>query len=426
MADNQNQKRTKKVNLISLGCPKNLVDSEKILGSLGAAGIIVTSSPSQSDVLVINTCGFIKPALDETENEIKRALQLKNKKIYVFGCAVNRYKKELIKKYPKVSGWFRLAERNELISTICPHALRKKSRLVTTRGYAYLKIAEGCSNHCSYCTIPSIKGEFRSFDFDALIKEANELTKLGIKEIILIGQDTTRYGIDIYEKPTLALLLKELSKIKNIEWLRILYAHPKTITEEIIDELATNPKVCKYLDLPIQHINNRILKLMNRGVDRKRIETIIKKLKKIEGISLRTTVIVGFPGETEDEFNELVQFLKQRNFDWLGVFPYFCESKTPAAKLAQLPESLVEKRYQEITQLQKDLIKFNNKTRIGKVYKTLLHYNNNGNYIGHTEFAAPKIDGQVIAKSPKLMPGNFYNVKIAKTRGADLYGYTDF
>lgn len=399
-----------KVNLISLGCPKNLVDSEKILGNLGAAGLAITASSDDSDVIIINTCGFIKPALEETEEEIKKVLfQTDNKKIYVYGCAVNRYREELKEKYPQVSDWFRLEERNRLLKTIT-HKINE-TRLVTTRGYAYLKIADGCSNHCSYCTIPFIKGEFHSFDFDGLIEEVEELAELGIKEIILIAQDTTRYGLDRYGRPMLVPLIREISKIRNIEWIRILYSHPKTITQEIISEIASNRKVCKYLDMPIQHINDRILQLMNRGVDRKRIETILKGLKKIKGISLRTTVITGFPTERSCEFKEMVKFLRKGYFDWLGVFPYYCEQGTEAAKLEQLPRLVVKKRYYKIIEIQKELIRKKSRGRIGRVFKTLIH-ERRGDYIGHAEFCAPGIDGKIIVKFRNLKLGEFYNLKL--------------
>ena len=416
-----------KVNLVSLGCPKNCVDSEKILGALGASGAIISASPDDSDIIIINTCGFIKPAMDETEEEIEKALRIahnEDKKIYVCGCAVNRAGSKLKEKYPKVSAWFTLEQEAELLRLISPASIHIKSRMVTTQGYAYLKIAEGCSNHCSYCTIPSIKGEYHSFDFEVLINEAIELSKLGLKEIILIAQDTTRYGLDKSNKPMLVPLIRELSKISEIKWIRIMYAHPKTITEEIVAEISSNKKVCNYIDLPTQHINNRILQLMNRGVDREQITRIITMLKNIKQISLRTTVIVGFPTETEDEFKELMKFLKQVNFDWLGVFPYSCEHNTGAVKLKQLPQRIIDERYNEILALQKITIEKNSARRIGKIYKTLIH-SQNGYYIGHTEFGAPDIDGQVISDNKKLKIGQFYDLKIEDTRGADLYANTD-
>ena len=415
------------VNLVSLGCPKNLVDSEKILGALGASDVAISAFPEDSDIIIINTCGFIEPAIEETEAEIEKALQIvgsNTKKIYVYGCAVSRFGSQLKEKYPEVSAWFKLEQKKGLLKKISAESVKIKSRMVTTQGYAYLKIAEGCSNHCSYCTIPSIRGDYRSFDFDELIREAFELSKLGAKEIILIAQDTTRYGTDRYNKPMLVPLIREISKLIDIEWIRIMYAHPKTINQEIIDEISHNKKVCKYIDLPIQHINDRILHLMNRGVDRKKIEEILTQLGEIKGISLRTTVITGFPTETEDEFKELFEFLKTANFTWLGIFPYYRESDTKAGKLKPLPKSLAKKRYRQVIMLQKNLIEKNNAKRIGKTYKTLIQ-SNNGHYIGHTEFDAPEIDGQVITKAKDLDIGRFYCLKIKGMKGADLYAGTE-
>uniref|UniRef100_A0A7C4XC16 Ribosomal protein uS12 methylthiotransferase RimO n=1 Tax=candidate division WOR-3 bacterium TaxID=2052148 RepID=A0A7C4XC16_UNCW3 len=409
-----------KVHLISLGCPKNLVDSEKILGSIGASGVAITPSAPKSDIIIINTCGFIRPAVKETEDVIKKTIQqCRNKKIYVYGCGVNRMKENLKSKFPEINNWFKLEEKDQLIKSIT-NSNKKNSRLVSTCGYAYLKIADGCSNRCSYCTIPSIKGEHKSFDMEELIKESLELAKLGIREIILIAQDTTRYGIDLYHKPILVPLVREISKLKGIEWIRIMYAHPKGIDDELIGEMERNKKICKYLDLPIQHINNRILNLMNRGYNRKDVEEIIKKLKKIKNFTLRTSVIVGFPTEQDKEFDELCDFLKTGYFDWVGVFPFYCEPETEAGKLPQLPKEVIKARYKRVTKIQKSLICSKNRIRVGSIYKTLIH-THNGLFWGHTEFSAPAIDGQVIVKNQKLTPGNFYNLKMIKTKGTDLY-----
>jgi len=410
----------KKIYFISLGCPKNLVDSEKIIGSLGAAGAVLTSVINDSDVIVINTCGFIEPALEETEKEIQKARRFRDKIIYVYGCAVNRRQKKLKEKYPDVAAWFKLEEKNKLLDSIVAGAVKKDTRLITTKGYAYLKIADGCSNHCAYCTVPSIKGEYRSVDIDSLITEAYELVRLGTREIILIGQDTTRYGTDLYGKPMLDALLGELSRIRNLKWLRIMYAHPKTVTRAVIAAIAENPKVCKYLDLPIQHINDRILGLMNRGVDRRRIETIVCELEAIKGMSLRTTVITGFPGETEEEFLELEEFLREEHFSWLGAFPYCAEPATKAAQYKQLPPSTIQSRYQKILELQKKIIISTNKKRLGETYKVLIH-GRNGKFVGHAAFNAPEIDSQIVVTSKKLKLGNFYDLKLSRVKGTNLY-----
>lgn len=412
-----------RVHFISLGCPKNLVDSEKILGALGATGIAIDSSPHDSDIIIINTCGFIKPALEETEDEIRRALRItnnSNKKVYVFGCAVNRSGTELKKKYPGVAGWFRLDDRTKLLDAMNARAAHIDARLPTTNGYAYLKIADGCSHHCTYCTIPRIKGPYRSFDIDNLVREAYELAYLGVREIILIAQDTTRYGVDRYGKPMLVSLIKEISKIPRIQWIRIMYAHPKTLNEDVLSEMAKNRKVCKYIDLPIQHINDRILNLMNRGVTRNRIVALIKRLKNIKAVSIRTTVIIGFPSETDYEFKELIDFLKEVNFDWLGIFPYYREQGTEAAQKEQVPGHIIQERYNRVIRLQKRLMRQRLAQHVGGVYRTLIH-GTNGHYMGHTAFSAPEIDAQVLYSGQNLKIGNFYRLRMTKARGCNLY-----
>lgn len=412
-----------KVNLVSLGCPKNLVDSENILGALGAAGTVICALPEESDVIIINTCGFIFPAIEETEQTIQEMMKYTNngKRVFVIGCAVNRCGDELKRKFPKVSAWFRLEDERKMIALIKEEAASIESRLPTTRGYAYLKISEGCSNHCTYCTIPSIKGPFRSFDYHKIVEEANELAKLGIRELILIGQDTTRYGSDLSGKSMLQPLLHDLSQIPGIEWLRIMYAHPKTIDEKIINEIEHNPKVCKYIDLPIQHINDRILNLMNRGTGRDRIVTTMARLKKIRDMVIRTTVIVGYPSENDDEFNELMEFVEAGYIDWLGVFPYYREPGTKAAEFDQLPDDLIEARYNRATAIQQKLVKQKNQEREGYICKVLVHARED-EFVGHTEFAAPEIDSRVFIKDDTLELGEYYDVRITNTSDCDLQG----
>lgn len=412
-----------KVNLVSLGCPKNLVDSENILGALGAAGTVICALPEESDVIIINTCGFIVPAIEETEQTIREMMKYANngKRVFVLGCAVNRCGDELKHKFPGVSAWFRLEDERKMIASIKEEAASIESRLPTTRGYAYLKISEGCSNHCTYCTIPSIKGPFRSFDYNKIVEEAYELAKLGIRELVLIGQDTTRYGSDLSGTSMLQPLLHDISQIPGIEWLRIMYAHPKTIDEKIIDEIEHNPKVCKYIDLPIQHINDRILNLMNRNAGRDRIVTTMARLKKIRDMVIRTTVIVGYPSESDDEFNELMEFVEAGYIDWLGVFPFYREPGTNAAELDQLPDHLIEARYRRAITIQQKLVKQKNREREGEVCKVLVHARED-EFIGHTEFAAPEIDSRVLIKDDTLELGRYYDVRITNTSEYDLQG----
>ncbi|MEO0160951.1 MAG: 30S ribosomal protein S12 methylthiotransferase RimO [candidate division WOR-3 bacterium] len=406
-----------KVYFIALGCPKNLVDTEKIMGELENKGAIIVSHLKESDVVILNTCGFIEPALRETRTEIKRLLKSK-KKIFVYGCAVNRTRKIWKKEFPDVAGWYFIEERDQLIRHIVKKNSRRDARLLTTAGYAYLKIADGCSNHCSYCTIPFIKGPYKSIKFDHLLAEARALAGLGVKELILIAQDTARYGVDLYGKKMLVPLIREISQIDGIEWIRLLYLHPRSLDDEIIAEVRNNPKVCKYLEMPLQHINERLLKLMNRNITKREI---IEKIEKLKGITLRTTVIVGFPSETEEEFKELYDFLKAGHFDWFGVFKYYREKETPAGAWEPLPSQIVNKRFSTMLNLQQKLIQEKNRRRLNKTYRVLIH-GKNKYYIGHAEFATPEIDGQVIIKQTKVRIGDFYWCKIKGMNGADLYG----
>lgn len=409
-----------KVNLISLGCPKNLVDSEKLLGSLGSAGTEICAFPEQSDIVIINTCAFIEPAIVETEQEIERILSTAKKSlVYVYGCAVNRYRQRLEQKFPLVDEFFALEQNEQLLRTVQKQAVSTDVRLLTTHGYAYLKIADGCSNRCSYCTIPLIKGPYKSNSIHDLCKEAEDLARLGVKEIILIAQDTTAYGQDLYDKPMLVELIRNIAQISNIEWIRIMYAHPRSLNDGIINEIQTNRKVCKYIDLPIQHINDRLLKLMNRGTTKKQIQEIFTKLQQIKGISIRTTVITGFPGETDMEFKELLNFLENIDIDWLGVFSYFSESSTQAATLEQLPDSVIEKRYRRLLNLQNNIFKKTNSQKIGKIHKTLVHQKNT-KYIGHTEYICPEIDSDVLIKTNDIALGEFCNVRFTGLAGYNI------
>lgn len=409
-----------KVNLISLGCPKNLVDSEKILGSLGAAGVEICAMPEDSDIIIINTCAFIEPAIAETEKEIKKALAFaSNKRVYVHGCGVNRYAKRLKDAFPKIAGFSTLEQTKKLLCSIQTDSCVSQTRLLTTQGYAYLKIADGCSNFCSYCTIPMIKGAYKSVDIDSLLRESTELTELGVKELILIAQDTTAYGMDLYDKPMLVELIRGISKLPGIDWIRIMYAHPNSLSDGMINEIRTNKKVCKYIDLPIQHISDRILKLMNRGMTKRHIRDLFRKLNRIKGISLRTTVIAGFPGETDIEFKELVNFIEDTDIDWLGVFSFYSETGTQAAEFDQLPEHVIEERYQELLKLQQKIIQITNRKKIGETHKTLIHHKNT-QYKGHTQYTCPEIDSNVLINTDDLMLGEFCSARFTSLNGCDI------
>ena len=409
-----------KISLISLGCPKNLVDSEKLLGSLGGAGMEICAVPEQSDTIIINTCAFIEPAIKETEEVIGDVLAYPGDHlVYVYGCAVNRYKERLKQAFPRVTDFFTLEQYDKLLATIHEASRKIKSRFLSTRGYAFLKIADGCSNNCSYCTIPGIKGPFKSNSIDELCKEARELAMLGVKELILIAQDTTAYGKDLYKKPMLCILIRKLSEIKDIKWIRIMYAHPKNLTDKIINEIKTNDKVCKYLDLPIQHVSNRILKLMKRGNTKKQLYDQFIRLNQIKGISLRTTVIAGFPTESDVEFKELVSFVEEMNIAWLGVFSFYRETGTQAYGFNQLPEHVIEQRYQELLKLQQKIIQMTNKKKIGKIHKILIHHKN-AQYKGHAQYTCPEIDSNILIDSNDLALGEFCKARFTSLNGPDI------
>jgi ribosomal protein S12 methylthiotransferase len=410
-----------RVHFISLGCAKNLVDSERLIGAMGARGAVMVPRPADADTIIINTCGFIQPAVDETEHEIACALRYRGKSVYVYGCAVNRHAGALKRKFPDVAGWFPVEEKGALLRRMASDPGEFNVRCLTTRGYAYLKIADGCSNRCSYCTIPSIKGPFRSVPRETIVREARELVRLGAGELILIGQDTTRYGLDLYGKPMLPELLAALSRITQVRWLRIMYAHPASISSAIIDALAGDPKICKYLDLPIQHISDRVLRSMNRGVTRRQIEAVLARLERVRNITLRTTVMAGYPGETEKEFEELRAFLSLGHFDYLGVFPYCREAGTPAARLRQVPDAVIRSRYHELLRLQRNLLTAASRRRLRMNWRVLIH-DRNGSYIGHAEFNAPDVDSRIFCRSRKIACGRFYRMVITGFKGTDLYG----
>jgi len=411
-----------KIHMISLGCSKNLVDSEKILGMLGSQGVRISALPDDCDIMIINTCGFIEPALIETEAEIERAASFitAHTRLFVYGCAVNRYGPELADRHPHVSGWFRLEERDRMLDAIHSNARHATARLPTTRGYAYLKIAEGCSNCCSYCTIPSIRGPYKSIDADALVDEARQLARLGFQEIILIAQDSTRYGTDLYGRAMLPDLIRRISHIPALRWIRIMYAHPESLNNSILQEIEHNNKVCMYIDLPIQHISTRILKLMNRRMTKKQLITLIHRVKKIKDISIRTTVIAGFPGETDKEFKELVTFLEQGMFLWIGVFPYYREPGTPAAVRDQVPRDVLQARYHELLALQQKLIARDHRNRVNRVYDVLIDRVNKRT-VGHTEFAAPEVDAEVIIAGNNLQAGRFCRARITGYEAHTLF-----
>ena len=430
-----------KVGFVSLGCSKNLVDTEKTIGIFKANNFEIVNNPEEAEVIVINTCGFIESAKEEAINTILEMAEYKKKKckyLIAMGCLVERYKEELEKAIPEVDLWIKYSEYNSLWERIVNLIEGNKNidkynnfdaveeRVISTgNNFAYLKIADGCSNRCTYCAIPYIRGPQISRKMEDIIKEANKLAKDGYKEIILIAQDTTKYGIDIYGKPHLAELLQELCKIDGIHWIRFLYAYPETIDDELIKVVKENEKICKYFDIPIQHISDTILKRMNRQNDGKSIRRLIQKLRKeIPEVVIRTTVMVGFPGETKEDFEELYDFLKEAKFDKLGCFSYSKEDGTPAARIKEQIHPMTKKsRYNKIMALQQQISKENLERQIDREVEVLVEDKSfdGKTYIGRTYMDVPEIDGIVYLKSNNnLQSGDFTKAKIIDVSSYDL------
>lgn len=433
--------------VISLGCPKNLIDSEIILGNLVKSGFMLTGSIANADLVIINTCAFIQPAVDEAKAKIREILAYKKngiiQKIFVAGCLVQRFKQELEKEFPEVDGFLGidyLSKIPDLVKgtiikktyirnpkTIC---LSSEPRLLSTpKHYAYLKIADGCDNRCSYCLLPSIRGRFRSREIGDIVREAKMLAKFGVKELILVAQDTTLYGQDLYHKPMLAYLLRRLNRIKSLIWIRLLYTHPAHFTDGLIKTIAELPRAAKYIDLPLQHISDRMLKEMNRKVTRKDIERLLGKLRKIDGVTIRTSLIVGFPSETDKDFSELLDFIRQQEFDHSGCFTYYREKGSAAYHFRnQIPERIKIERFNEIMSLQKSISRRRLKRFIRQKVKVLidaLSERKDYDYVGRTEGNAPEIDGLVYIKDKNLNPGDYVTAKVIRSSDYDLFAKID-
>jgi len=428
-----------KVGFVSLGCSKNLVVTEEMIGLFKKKEYEIVSDPSDAEIIVINTCGFIESAKEEGIQTILEMADYKEDKckyLIVTGCLVERYKTELIELIPEVDLFVKISEYNDIWKMIdnlvnkCndEDKMDYHHRMITTGdAMAYLKIAEGCSNYCTYCAIPYIQGKYISRKYEDILEEANMLAKKGIKELVVIAQDTTKYGFDLYGEYRLPELLNDLCKIDGIKWIRFLYSYPESITDELIEVVKNNDKICKYFDLPIQHISDDVLRRMNRKSDGSTIRNLITKLRKeIPGVILRTTLIVGFPGETEDNFNELCEFVKESKFDRLGAFAYSIEEGTPAAKFNdQLDKKTKNKRQRKIMFIQQHVSKELMSSRIGNVYECLVeNMTEDGQYyIGRTYMDVPSEDGVVYIKyDPNIMVNEFVNVKIVDSSEYDLIG----
>ena len=431
------------VGFVSLGCSKNLIDTEMAIGLFKNHNFKIVNDPSDADIIVVNTCGFIEPAKEEAINTLLEMAEYKNGKckyLIAMGCLVERYKEELKKALPEVDLFIKYSEYENIweqiesvIGKIENNKTKKNNlnfmdRVVTTgENFAYLRIGEGCSNNCTYCAIPYIRGKYISRKIEAIIEEAKMLVATGIKEIIVISQDTTKYGIDLYGKPKLAELLQKLCEIEGVKWIRFLYAYPETITDELLEVVKNNDKICNYFDIPIQHIADKVLKRMNRKSDGKSIRNLIKKIRKeIQDAIIRTTVMVGFPGETEEDFKELYDFIKEAKFDRLGAFSYSKEDGTPAAKIKDQIHHITKKsRYNKIMQAQQEVYKEISKNYIGKELEVLLEARSfDGKYyIARSYMDVPDIDGVIFVNCGEdNLEGEFVKVKITNVQDYDLIG----
>lgn len=436
-----------KISFITLGCSKNTVDSQVMMGILNDKGHEITENLADADFIVINTCSFINDAKEESINTILDIAEIKdeykNKKIIVTGCLAQRYHKILLEEMPEIDGILGTGNIDEIVEMI--DQLNRETHLIKIDGIhnayyegtdrskfneghiAYVKIAEGCDNRCSYCIIPKLRGNFRSRKIEDIVAEVTKLGENGAKEIVLIAQDTSKYGIDIYGEYSLNKLLDALNKVETIDWIRILYIYPETFTPALIQSIKNNEKVVKYVDIPIQHINNQILKRMNRKTSKEDIIQLITSLRKeIPGIIIRTTLIVGFPGETEEHFQELVDFITAYKFDRLGAFAYSHEEDTPSFKLdGQVEEEIKEARREIIMETQLEISIENNEKKVGNVYRVLIDEIDSAEnlYIGRTYMDAPEIDGIVFFNSTEdYTVGEFVDIKITEAMEYDLKG----
>lgn len=423
-----------KVNIITLGCSKNLVDSEVLSGQLAAADINVRHESKKLDhnIVVINTCGFIDKAKEESINTILEQVELKRRgkldKVYVTGCLSERYKQNLEDEIPEVDAFFGTMELPFLLKKFdvdYKAELLGERLLSTPNHYAYLKISEGCNRICSFCAIPLMRGKHISRSIESLVDEAKNLVQRGVKEIMLIAQELTYYGLDIYKKRELPRLLHTLADFPGLEWIRLHYAYPSKFPMEIIDAMKERENICNYLDMPLQHASNKMLTAMKRQITREEMEDIIGEIKyKIPGICLRTTLIAGFPGETQDDVEELKIFLKKIEFDRVGIFTYSHEENTSAYDLSDdIPAEIKEQRAQEIMEVQQEISCRRNEEKIGKTFKVIIDKKEAGKYLGRTEFDSVEVDNEVIVNSKaKLSPGDFVNVKITNAFDYDLEG----
>lgn len=427
--------KNNKINVITLGCSKNIYDSEVLMGQLKANEMDVEHESDKEDanVVVINTCGFIDNAKEESINTIIEQAERKSdgkiEKLFVTGCLSERYKPDLEKEIPNVDEYFGTTDLPKLLQALgadYKHELIGERLTTTPKHYAFLKIAEGCDRPCSFCAIPLMRGKHKSKAIEDLVTEATKLAKDGVKELILIAQDLTYYGLDLYKSRRLADLLRTLSEVEGIEWIRLHYAFPTGFPEDVLEVIRTNHKVCNYIDIPLQHISDSVLKSMRRGTTHEKTDALLRKFRQeVPGIAIRTSLIVGYPGETEEDFQELKQWVNDTAFDRLGVFTYSHEENTHAHLLEDdVPEEVKHQRAEEIMELQSDISYRLNQEKVGQTFKVLFDRKEGEYFIGRTEFDSPDVDNEVLVKASDvyLRMGDFTQVKITHADHYDLYG----
>ncbi|MFA7380078.1 MAG: 30S ribosomal protein S12 methylthiotransferase RimO [Bacteroidia bacterium] len=426
--------RKKKINIVTLGCSKNIVDSEVLYSQLKANNIEVEHESAKDDanIVVINTCGFIDNAKQESVDTILRYVEAKQQgqveQVFVTGCLSQRYKPDLEKEIPEVDQYFGSMHLPQLLNALgadYKHELIGERSLTTPQHYAYLKIAEGCDRPCSFCAIPIMRGKHVSKPIDQLVKEAQHLVKNGTKELLIIAQDSTYYGLDLYNDRKLPDLLRALSDVNGVEWIRLHYAYPSQFPLEVLDVMRERENICKYIDMPLQHISDNMLKTMRRGITRKRTEELVDMVRqKVPGIAFRTTLIAGHPGETEDDFEQLADFVKQSRFERLGIFTYSHEEGTHSHTLEDdVPQEVKEERAATIMEIQQDISAQVNKSRVGQTLKVLIDRKEGNHFIGRTEFDSPEVDNEVLIPAENYVRiGDFVQVKITSAEEFDLYG----
>lgn len=430
-------KVNKKINMITLGCSKNRVDSEHIAAQLDSLGytLVFDSDREDASIVIINTCGFIGDAKEESIDYILRAARLKEEgvieKLFVIGCLSERYKDDLKDSIPEVDEYFGARDLKGIVEILRKNrklSCSPTSRLLSTpKHYAYLKISEGCNWMCGYCAIPLIRGRHTSVDMETLLQEAEELARKGVRELLVVAQDSTYYGVDIYGKRMLATLLERLCQIKGIEWIRLHYAYPTDFPEDVLHVMAREKKICKYIDIPLQHISDNVLSAMKRRHTKQQALDLLDRIRKtVPGIAIRTTLLTGYPGETEEDFRELMEFVREQKFERLGVFPYSQEEGTYSAINLKdnVPKSVKQSRAAQIMEAQEDISKNLNDGRVGQTLRIIIDRSEGDYYVGRSEFDSPEVDGEVLISKEgnNLRKGCFYKVRITKAEDYDLYG----